>query len=331
MTALRTDLSIPADDVVLPFQITPFATRGRVVRLGGVVDSIVKRHNYPPLVARTLAEMIAMAAALAATLKYDGVFTLQTKGDGPIRMMLADVTSAGAVRGYAQYDSERLADLGDHPSVPKLFGAGYLAFTVDQGEHTERYQGIVELTGTTLAECAHHYFRQSEQFKAGLKVAAGAYKNGAGELVWRAGAIMVQSLPAEGAQGSAEGRDVSRALTEAQDEAEDGWRRALILMGSATSAELVDPALPPWKLVDRLFLAEGVEIYRPHDLRHACRCSRERVATVLRAFPRDEIEDLKVDGALVVTCEFCNTQHVFGEDDVAALYGGPARPEDQKS
>ena len=322
MTALRTDLSIPADDVVLPFQITPFATRGRVVRLGGVVDSIVKRHNYPPLVARTLAEMIAMAAALAATLKYDGVFTLQTKGDGPIRMMLADVTSAGAIRGYAQYDAAKVEELGDSPSVPKLFGAGYLAFTVDQGEHTERYQGIVELTGATLAECAHHYFRQSEQFKAGLKVAAGAYKDQSGALTWRAGAIMVQSLPPEGAQGSAEGRDVSRALTEALDEAEDGWRRALILMGSATSAELVDPSLPPWKLVDRLFLAEGVEIYRPHDLRHACRCSRERVATVLRSFPRSEIEELKVDGALVVTCEFCNTQHVFDAADVEDLFAG---------
>jgi len=323
MTALRSNLDISADDVVLPFQVDPFATRGRVVRLGSVVDSIVKRHVYPPLVARTLAEMIAMAAALAATLKYDGVFTLQTKGDGPIRMMLADVTSGGSVRGYAQYDAERLADLGEQPSVPKLFGAGYLAFTVDQGEHTERYQGIVELTGATLAECAHHYFRQSEQFKAGLKAAAGAYQDENGELAWRAGAIMVQSLPSEGAQGSAEGRDLDRSLAEMQEEAEDGWRRALILMGSATSAELVDPALPPWKLVARLFLPEGVKIYRPHDLRHACRCSRERVETVLRAFPRDEIEDLKVDGTLVVTCEFCNTKHVFDEAGVAALYEQP--------
>lgn len=319
---MTSKLDISADDVVLPFQIDPFALRGRVVRLGPVVDSIIKRHDYPPLVARTLAEMIAMAAALAATLKYDGVFTLQTKGDGPIRMMLADVTSDGAIRGYAQYDAERLASLGDSPSVPKLFGAGYLAFTVDQGEHTERYQGIVELTGATLAECAHHYFRQSEQFKAGLKVAAAPQAtNGAAQ--WRAGAIMIQSLPPDGAQGSAEGRDIARPLTLAQDEAEDGWRRALVLMGSATSAELVDPDLKPWQLVDRLFLAEGVKIYRPHDLRHACRCSRERVATVLRAFPRGEIEDLKVDGQLIVTCEFCNTRHVFDDAEVAALYDGP--------
>src|SRR5690606_13789389 len=136
----------------------------------------------------------------------------------------ADVTSGGSVRGYAQYDAERLADLGEQPSVPKLFGAGYLAFTVDQGEHTERYQGIVELTGATLAECAHHYFRQSEQFKAGLKVAAGAYQDENGELAWRAGAIMVQSLPSEGAQGAAEGRHLDRSPAELQGEADDRSR-----------------------------------------------------------------------------------------------------------
>ena len=322
MTA-TSKLDIPADDVVLPFQIDPFAMRGRVVRLGPVVDNIIKRHNYPPVVARTLAEMIAMAAALAATLKYDGVFTLQTKGDGPIRLMVADVTSDGGLRGYAQYDEARLAEIGDTPSVPKLFGAGYLAFTVDQGEHTERYQGIVELAGSTLAECAHHYFRQSEQFKAGIKVAAAPQETAAGDQSWRAGAIMIQHLPAESAQGSAEGRDVERPLTETQEEAEDGWRRALMLMGSATTAELVDPHLPPWKLVDRLFLAEGVKIYRPHDLRAACRCSRERVENVLRAFPPEEVEELKVDGKLVVTCEFCNTQYVFDEDGGTALDGKP--------
>ncbi len=316
-------LNIAADDVVLPFQIDPFAMRGRVVRLGPVVDQIIKRHDYPPVVARTLAEMIAMAAALAATLKYDGVFTLQTKGDGPIRMMVADVTSDGAVRAYAQYDAERLQDLGEAPSVPRLFGAGYLAFTVDQGEHTERYQGIVELTGATLAECAHHYFRQSEQFKAGLKVAAELRETPSGEKAWRAGAIMVQHLPPASAQGSAEGRDIERPLTLEEEEAEDGWRRALMLMGSATSAELVDPDLPPWKLVDRLFLAEGVKIYRPHELRHDCRCSRERVAAVLRAFRREELKDLKVDGKVVVTCEFCNTHHVFDDDDVAVLFDRP--------
>ena len=320
MTSTRA-LDIHSDDVVLPFQVDPFALRGRVVRLGQVVDTILKQHAYPQVVAQTLAEMIAMATALAATLKYDGVFTLQTKGDGPIRLMVADVTSEGGVRGYAQYNEARIAQITDpSPSVPKLFGAGYLAFTVDQGENTDRYQGIVELTGATLAECAHHYFRQSEQLEAGIKIAAARTIGADGTATWRAGAIMIQRLPPEDAQGSAEGGDVQRQLSATLEEAEEGWRRAMILMGSATAAELVDPGLVPWKLVDRLFLAEGVRIYRPHDLRHACRCSRERVARVLRALPRNEVDELTIDGRVFVTCEFCNARHEFDVDQLAELF-----------
>jgi molecular chaperone Hsp33 len=320
MTSTRA-LDIHSDDVVLPFQVDPFALRGRVVRLGPVVDTILKQHAYPQVVAQTLAEMIAMATALAATLKYDGVFTLQTKGDGPIRLMMADVTSEGGVRGYAQYNEARIAQITDpNPSVPKLFGAGYLAFTVDQGENTDRYQGIVELTGATLAECAHHYFRQSEQLEAGIKVAAAHTIGADGTAMWRAGAIMIQRLPPEDAQGSDEGGGVQRPLSATLEEAEEGWRRAMILMGSATAAELVDPGLVPWKLVDRLFLAEGVRIYRPHDLRHACRCSRERVARVLRALPRSEVDELTIDGRVFVTCEFCNARHEFDVDQLAELF-----------
>ncbi len=320
--APRSVLDISSDDIVLPFQIEPFALRGRLVRLGPVVDTILKRHAYPALVARTLAEMIAMGAALAATLKYDGVFTLQTKSDGPIRMMVVDVTSTGAVRGYAQFGAERVAVIEEpQPSVPRLLGAGYLAFTVDQGGVAERYQGIVELTGATLAECAHHYFRQSEQLEAGLKVAVGQFDGPNGARVWRAGALMIQRLPSEDSGGSAEGQDIARPIIRLREDAEEGWRRAMILMGSATASELIDPDLAPWKLVDRLFLAEGVRIFRPHDLVHACRCSRERAINMLRALPATEIESLKFDGKLIVTCEFCNASHVFDDSDLALVYG----------
>src|SRR5690349_80681 len=141
-----------ADDLVQPFQIDSSGLRGRLVRLGPVLDEILTRHDYPEPVALMLGEAIALAAALAGALKYDGLFTLQTRGDGPIRLLVADVTSAGALRGYAHYDAERLAkavatapgSAGIGDSVPRLLGAGHLAFTVDQGEHTDRYQGIVE-------------------------------------------------------------------------------------------------------------------------------------------------------------------------------------------
>jgi molecular chaperone Hsp33 len=306
--------ALPDDDIVLPFQVG--AVRGRLVRLGPAVDAILRQHDYPPAVGQALAEMVTLGAALAATLKYAGVFTIQIKGDGPVRLMVADVATAGTLRGYAQFDAARVAALGaGAPSVPRLFGAGYLAFTVDQGADMERYQGIVELTGASLAECAHHYFHQSEQFRAGLKVAARRGPDGA----WRAGALMVQALPPGDAQGSAEGRDLDRPLDLEREEEEDLWRRMLILMSSARDAELVDPALPGWKLVDRLFLAEGVRIYRPVSLRQGCRCSRARVAGVLAVLPRDELAGMKIDGVVRVTCEFCNAAYDFDDAQIAAL------------
>src|SRR5579859_395761 len=176
---------ILADDLIRPFQIDAHALRGRLVRLGPVFDRVVDQHGYPEPVAVMLGEAMALAALLAGALKYEGIFTLQTKGDGPITLMVADVASSGAVRGYAQFDPaalERVTAPGN--SVPRLLGGGYLAFTVDQGEHTERYQGIVELAGATLAECAHHYFRQSEQVQAGIKLAVGRLAEGG---AWRAG------------------------------------------------------------------------------------------------------------------------------------------------
>jgi molecular chaperone Hsp33 len=304
-----------ADDLVQPFQIDSSGLRGRLVRLGPALDEILTRHDYPEPVALMLGEAIALAAALAGALKYDGVFTLQTRGDGPIRLLVADVTSAGAMRGYAQYDAEKLAKaigasaagasgLGD--SVPRLLGAGHLAFTVDQGEHTDRYQGIVELQGATLAECAHHYFRQSEQVEAGLKVAVVRWPDGDGTARWRGGSLMIQRLPPEG--------DAAK-----RDAAEDGWRRAVILMSSSTSRELVDPDLAPEALLFRLFHEDGVRAYRRHDLAARCRCARERVETVLRMMPADELATMKIDGHIVVTCQFCSAAYDFDESEIAAL------------
>lgn len=297
------------DDIVQPFQIDPFRLRGRLVRLGPALDQVLTRHDYPVPVATLLGEAIALAITLSGALKYEGVFTLQTKGDGPIRLLVADVTTAGAVRGYAQFDAAKLAQLGPDvgSSVPRLLGAGYLALTVDQGEHTERYQGIVALEGATLAECVHHYFRQSEQVEAGIKVAVAQRRDPDGRLRWRGGTLMIERLPKDG------GADTAR---EAEDE---GWRRAMVLMATGTSEELLDPDLTPEALLFRLFHEDGVRVYRPHALTAQCRCSRERVERMLTALPPRDLVDLAVDGKLVVTCEFCNATYSFDEERVAAM------------
>jgi molecular chaperone Hsp33 len=293
------------DDIVQPFQIDASDLRGRLVRVGPVLDEILSKHAYPEPVARLLGETITLAITLAGALKYEGIFTLQTKGDGPISLMVADVTSTGDVRGYAQFDAERLtaADTGSVAPVPTLLGTGYIAFTVDQGEHTERYQGIVELSGETLSDSIQHYFRQSEQLDTGIKVAV-AFT----DLGWRGGALMLQRLPEDQVQQTL-GSDVA-----------DDWRRAMVLMGTCTDRELLDPNLSANDLLFRLFNEDGVRVWAPTDLNASCRCSRDRVATVLASLPRDEIADLKVNGNVEVTCEFCNSTYTFDDAQLDHIY-----------
>ena len=292
----------PLDDIVQPFQIDASRLRGRMVRLGGALDEILTKHAYPQAVAQLLGETITLAVALAGMLKYEGIFTLQTKGDGPIRLMVADVTSTGDLRGYAQFDDSRLPETAGRP-VPDLLGKGYLAFTVDQGEHTERYQGIVELTGDTLTDSVQHYFRQSEQLDTGIRVSV--ERRGAG---WRGGALMLQRLPGE-----------DKAIVDPGSGVEDDWRRAMVLMSTASGDEMTDPELGANDLLYRLFHEDGVRVWPPHALRQACRCSRERVATVLVSLPREEVETLKVDGRISATCEFCNSTYAFDEAELASL------------
>ncbi len=290
-----------ADDIVQPFQIEASGLRGRLVRLGSAVDDILGQHDYPEPVATLLGEAVVLAAILASALKYDGIFTLQTKGDGPVPLMVVDLTSTGDLRGYARFDADRLAAESGR-DVSALIGKGLLAFTVDQGDFTDRYQGIVELSGPTLADCLQHYFRQSEQIDAGIVISAGRSDDR-----WRAGGVMIQRLP-----------DAQRTVP--ASDREDDWRRAMILLGSATGEELLDPALAANGLLFRLFHEDGVRVFAPVALRAACRCSRQRVADMLASLPRAEVDEMKEDGAVAVQCEFCNNTYEFDDDQLEAVF-----------
>ncbi|MDY0872447.1 Hsp33 family molecular chaperone HslO [Dongia rigui] len=315
----------PISDFVQPFQIEGHGVRGRLVRLDGVASEIIAKHAYPEPVAHLLTEMMALAAVLAATLKYEGVFTLQAKGNGAVRVLVADVTSGGAVRGYAQFDKDAVAAIpAASANLMRLTGGGYLAFTVDQGEHAERYQGIVELEGQSLVDCIHHYFQQSEQLQAAFKLAIENHPGG-----WRAGAIMLQRLPSQGGHHRPEGGGWTPDGSKPHDwqggegssdidgeEAEDAWRRAVVLMASAQDKELLGPETGINDLLYRLFHEDGVRVFTGHALKAQCRCSRHRVENVLRSLGKEELDDLAVDGALIVTCEFCNSEYRFARSDV---------------
>lgn len=293
------------DDLIRPFQIESMGVRGRLVRLGPALDEILQRHSYPDLVSRLLAEAVALSCALAGALKFDGVFTLQTKGDGPISTLLADFRSPGDLRGYAQFDAEAVQgiDAGTMPSIPRLLGAGYIAFTVDQGADTERYQGIVELEGFSLADCAHNYFRGSEQIETAIVLAGGAEPH---DGPWRGGAIMLQRLPEGDPSLLARGVEVER-----DEISEDDWRRVVTLLASTQAHELLDPNLPGDDLLYRLFHEDGVRIFEPTLLRPGCRCSMQRAERILQQLPATELHDLAVDNQLIVTCEFCNASYTF--------------------
>jgi molecular chaperone Hsp33 len=312
----------PSDDLIQPFQLESGGAGearllGRMARLGPVVDDVLGRHDYPEPVARLLGEAIALCATLAGALKFDGIFTFQIQGDGPVSLLLADIeTREGGerylVRGYAKYDENNVAGLSD---VRSLLGKGYLALTVDQGSRTDRYQGMVELVGDTLAECAQHYFRQSQQMDAAIMLSAGRTGEEP-DAPWRAGALMIQRIA----------DDPNRILL-SSDDSEDTWRRVMMLMATGTDSEILDPGLSAERYLFRLFHEEGVRVMPPRPVARGCRCSAERVQNVLVQLPREDLEDLADDGLLKVTCEFCNETYRFTPDEIGQRDSATDLPE----
>ncbi|MEC8129443.1 MAG: Hsp33 family molecular chaperone HslO [Pseudomonadota bacterium] len=273
--------------------------RGRLASVGGPASSILARHGYPEPVASLQAEALAIASCLSTFMKFDGVFTLQAKGDGFVKTLLADVTSDGALRGYAAFDEENAPSIGDDmvaamtASVPALLGTGYAAFTVDQGTENGRYQGIVELAGETLGDAAMAWFANSEQVDSHIVAAAGRHGDD-----WVATALMVQRVAADGGkEGTA-----SRAARD------DAWTTADMLLRSVTRDELVDPRLAPEDLVFRLFNALRPHVAPAQPVEDRCRCSPEKVEAVLSRMSPEEFVGLVADsGKVEVTCEFCKT------------------------
>jgi molecular chaperone Hsp33 len=297
-------------DIVVPRGITPFhlpnrPVRGRLVRLGPLAHALLARHANPEPVTRLAGEALALVAGLSSALKYRGSFSLQAKGDGPVGMLLADCTQEGALRGYARTDAEKFSSLAtpEATSAAALLGAGYLAFTVDQGGDMERYQGIVSIEGDTLSDMALHYFRTSEQLEYDVRLAAAHTPDG-----WRASALIMERVAGEGG--------VDPTLDQAgQDEA---WRTATTLAATLTNAELLDDSLLPDRLIWRLFGGEGVAIDRPRALAYGCRCSRAKLSGILASFPEEDLDEMAVDGDIVMTCEFCKYDFRFPRADVSS-------------
>ena len=280
-------------DTALAFTIPARHARGRMVRLGPALNSILSAHGYPPAIERVLAEAIVLAALLGATLKdVEGQLTLQAQTEnGVIELLVADYRG-GEMRGYVRYDLERLGELPADPSLFALFGKGYLAITFDQATSGERYQGIVPLEGGSLAEAAESYFAQSEQIPSLVRIGIGRAADG--QVV--AGGLMLQHLP-EGEQG----RDRIHTRLDHPE-----WEHVAALSGSVRADELADPDLPLDTLLWRLFNEDEVRVLPGVAPKRGCRCDPDHVARVIGRFPEEEQAAMAgPDGLIEVNCEFC--------------------------
>lgn len=311
---------VPAGSQILPFYLADGSSdtaliRGRMASVGRAANTIIERHNYPDLVGRLQAEALALVACLSSTFKFDGVFTLQAKGDGLVRTLLADITEAGDLRGYCALDEDQsqLAAMqlaqphDDAVHIVPLMGVGYIAFTVDDDATDGRYQGIVELDGPHLSDAAMRWFENSEQTDTMVLCAADKGSSG-----WQASALMLQRIATEGGgAGSAAGAELV---------IDDPWHTAKTLLSSVTRAELLDPTLTPEEIIFRLFNSMAPHVAPVRVVTDQCRCDVRKVEAVLFQLSVDDVNDLAdADGALHITCEFCKTVRVFYKSDLPAF------------
>lgn len=281
-------------DRALGFTIPARNARGRVVRLGPVLDEILAAHAYPPAIEALLAEALTLAALIGSTLKdAGGQLTLQAQTDnGVVKLLVCDYRG-GELRGYVQYDADLLAAAPEAPTLFALFGAGYLAITFDQAATRERYQGIVPLDGATLAEAAENYFVQSEQIPTLVRLGVSRRPDG----THVSGGLFLQHLP--------EGENGRERIHTRLDHPE--WEHVDALGRTMGVDELADPSLKLDVLVWRLFNEEDeIRLLPETAMVRGCRCSPDYIASVLAKFPAEEQRSMAdEDGMIVVDCAFC--------------------------
>jgi molecular chaperone Hsp33 len=322
---VRAPAATSADDTILPFDVAALDLRGRVVRLGPAVDDILRGHDYPAPVAKLLGEAVVLTVLLGSVLKFDGRFILQTKSDGPVRMLVVDYTTPGKVRALASFDQERIAAAIAEGRVEPgaLLGHGHLAMTVDQGPDMSRYQGLVALEGKDLEHVAHEYFLRSEQIPTRVRLAVGEELSASADGTrhrWRAGGILLQFLPKapeRARQSDLDPGDAPEGTVPHMVPEDDAWVEGRSLLATVEDVELLDPAVSVEQLVYRLFHERGVRVFRSRTLAAQCSCSRAGVANMLRSFPQDDRDHMVENGKITVTCEFCSSSYVFDPDEVA--------------
>lgn len=304
------------DDTVLPFQLDKSDIRGRVARLDGVLDGVLKQHNYPPVVEALVAEMALLTALIGQSIKLRWKLSLQVQSKGAVRMIATDYYGPqeegepARIRAYASYDESRLTDGDPFEQI----GAGYFAILMDQGNGMTPYQGIAPLAGGSLKACAETYFAQSEQLATRFALRFGKSIEPGVPEHWRAGGIMLQHMPKASPHVSGEGGSAEGGLLAASDilNEDDGenWNRANILLDSVEDMEMIGPSVSPTDLLIRLFHEEQPRVYDTQAVKFGCTCSEERVRQSLSIYSAKDIEKMTTDDGLVTAdCQFCGAHY----------------------
>ena len=302
------------DDTVLPFQLDASDIRGRVARLDGVLNGILKQHDYPAQVEALVAEMALLTALIGQTIKLRWKLSLQVQSKGPVRMIATDYYGPEAegdiakIRAYASYDRDRLTDGAPFDQV----GDGYFAIMIDQGKGMTPYQGITPLDGGSLAACAETYFAQSEQLPTRFQLSFGKSTEPGTPEHWRAGGIMLQHMPkASPLVASGEGTgDTLKADDLLDGDASENWSRVNILLDTVEDMELIGPQLAPNDLLLRLFHEETPRVFDTQPVRFGCTCSEDRVRQSLSIYSARDIEKMTTDdGRVTADCQFCGAHY----------------------
>ncbi len=304
------------DDTVLPFQLDASGIRGRVARLDGVLDQVLKQHAYPSVIEALVAEMAVLTALIGQTIKLRWKLSLQVRGKGAARLIATDYygpTEDGEparIRAYASYDVDRL----DPAATPfSQIGEGYFAVMLDQGEGMLPYQGFTPIAGGSLSSCAESYFAQSEQIPTRFQLAFGESAEPGRPMHWRAGGIMLQHMPAVGGvaaeQGSGEGGLLTHADILGGAQSED-WNRANLLLDTVEELEMIGPSVTPADLLVRLFHEESPRVFDSQPVRFGCSCNEDKVRNTMSIYSQKDIAKMTTEaGVVTADCQFCGAHY----------------------
>ena len=286
-------------NTVIPFQLGDNQVRGSIVRLGTTVSNIIKRHNYPNAIESLLADNLTITACIGSRMKHKGIFTIQAKGDGKVNTLFSDITNDGFLRGYVSFKPELLK--GEF-NLLSLMGSGHIAFTLDQGDFSKRYQGIVPLEGENISKSAEHYFNNSEQLET-IFSNFNSYdldpKKNLDKGLFTAGLIMLQKMPNKNDYFD-------------KEDNEEVWSNSLSFLSTLKKEEFLSIDLSSEDILLRLFHEVGVTVYDKIEIKDQCRCSREKVDTALEKLSQNDLENLSnEDGDILVVCEFCKVERKY--------------------